>query len=384
MADALRTHLDLTDEQEMIRDTVREFAADQLRGSAHERDEKQQFPAEPLAALAELGMLGVAFPEAVGGADGDVLSLMIALEELAHACGSTALTIGAHIANCGWPIFALGNDEQKQAHLPAICSGEVLGALAVADPVAGTGIDGGPLVATRDGDNWVLNGTKIQVVNAGEAGKLVAIAHQGAADGPLAAFVLDTTTAGVDRSDRLATLGMRAADMRHVAFRGVKLPASACLSTDAVAVEAALDVPRLALAAIALGLGRAALDQATEYCKARKQFDTPIVKFAAVADRVAAIATRSEAARHLLVHAARLADAGRPFAREARIAKIVASEAAVQSTFDAIQVFGGNGYSREYPVERMWRDARFTSLAGSTNEQLRDGLVNELVGEFPA
>ena len=384
MADAAPTHFDLTDEQEMIRDTVRGFAEETLQGSAHQRDETQSFPRDAIDALAELGMLGVAFPEEVGGADGGVLALALALEEMARACGSTALTVAAHVASCGWPIFALGNDAQRAAHLPAICAGETLGALAVADPVPGTGVDGGPLTATKTDTGWTLNGTKIQVVNAGVAGKLVAIAQQSAVEGMQAAFVLDVTTPGVDLSDRMSTLGMRGADMRHIAFTNVQLPAEACLSTDAVVIDAALDVSRIALGAIALGLTRGALEQACEYSKARKQFDTPIVKFAAVTDRIASILTGLEGARHLVVNAARLADAGRPFARDARIAKVAASNAAVAGTFDAIQVFGGNGYSREYPVERMWRDARFTSLAGGTNEQLREALVREQVGDMPA
>lgn len=377
-----------TEEHDQIREMVASFADNELWPNAPRIDVEAEFPAQALEQLAELGILGIAAPEDSGGIGGDMLMLMFALEELARGCASTAQVVAAHAVEALLAIDQLGTEEQRKQYLPRLAAGEILGTLAISEMEAE--VDAGSItcVATRDGDDWVLDGVKKYVTAGSEAGLYLVVARTGEAAGTdsLSAFLVDggAQAAGVRIVGVEDTLGMRGCRMAEVAFEGCRLPATALLGDREGIFDGIAKIlagGRLAVAAIATGVGRRANEYALQYASERKAFGRTIDRFEAIRNMFADAATRTEAGRLLTYQAASRRDAGESFMTEASMAKLHASEAAYLTTKDAVQVLGGNGYSREYPVERMYRDAETLEVLGAPGDLHRRLISRVLIGD---
>jgi butyryl-CoA dehydrogenase len=367
------TNLDLTEEQEMIRETVRRFALEALEPAARECDEHQQFNQEAWAQMRELGLPGLPFPEQWGGAGMDNLSYILAVEELARVDASTALSYAAHVSLGTWPIFAFGSEALKQRYLPGLVSGEFMGAYGLTEPGAGSDSAGTLTTAVRKGEEYLVNGAKCFITNGSYAKSFVITAQTDPAAGAkgIVAMVIDRDQPGFTIEPGEEKLGMRGSDWVNLVFQDCRLPADAVLGTAGAGFATfmkTLEGGRISIGALSVGIAQGALDYALQYAGKRQQFGKPLTGHQAVAFKLADMETEISAARHLVYHAARLKDAGRPFGHEAAMAKYFASEVCMRATYEAIQILGGNGFSREYPVERMYRDAKLCTIGEGTSE----------------
>jgi butyryl-CoA dehydrogenase len=363
----------LTAEQEMLRKTVREFAAKEVAPTAAQRDEDEQFSREIYDKIGRLGLTGIPFPEEYGGAGWDNLTYIIAVEELSRACASTGITFSASISLAGWPIFAYGTPEQKQRFLTPLANGSKLGAFGLTESGAGTDAAAQQTTATVDGDSYILNGVKTFITNGGEAEIYVIMAMTDRSKGTrgISAFIVEKGTPGFTFGTVEHKMGIRASATTELIFRDCRIPKANLLGREGDGFKiamATLDGGRIGVAAQALGIAERALDEAVKYAKERHQFGKPISSFQGISFMLADMATQVEAARLLTYRAAYLKDQGRPYSKEAAMAKMFASDAAMQITTDAVQIFGGYGYSREYPVERLMRDAKITQIYEGTNQ----------------
>ncbi len=366
----------LTQEQEDIRKMVREFAEKSVAPTAAERDEKEYFPREIFDQMGELGILGLPYPEEYGGAGSDFLSYAIAVEEISRVCASTGIGTSVHISLASWPIFKYGTEEQKQKYLRPLAEGTKLGAFGLTEPNAGTDASAATTVAVRDGDSYILNGSKVFNTNGGEAEIEVVFASTDKAAGlkGLSAFIVEKGTPGLSFGKKEVKMGIRSSVQREVIMENCRIPAENLLGKEGAGFKiamTALDGGRIGVAAQAVGIAQGALEEAIKYSKARVQFGKPIASNQAIAFKLADMATKVEAARLLTYKAAYHKSHNLPYSKEAAMAKMVASDAAMSVTTDAVQVFGGYGYSREYPVERMMRDAKITQIYEGTNEVQR-------------
>jgi alkylation response protein AidB-like acyl-CoA dehydrogenase len=366
----------LTPEQEDIRKMVREFAAKSIAPTAAERDEKELFPREIFDQMGELGLLGLPYPEEYGGAGSDYVSYAIAVEEISKVCASTGIGLSVHVSLCAGPIFLYGNEEQKQKFLRPLAEGKKLGAFGLTEPNAGTDAANGSSTAVKDGDNYILNGTKVFNTNGGEAEIYVVFAATDKALGPkgMSAFIVEKGTPGFSFGKKEIKMGIRSSVQRELIFENCRIPAGNLLGKEGEGFKIAmstLDSGRIGVAAQATGIAQGALDEAIKYAKQRVQFGKPIASFQAVNFMLADMATKVEAARLLTYQAAFKRANGMPYAKEAAMAKMFASDAAMEVTTNAVQVFGGYGFSREYPVERMMRDAKITQIYEGTNQAQR-------------
>lgn len=363
-------------EQEEIRRMVREFAAKEVAPTAAERDEKELFPREIFDKMGELGILGLPYPEEYGGAGSDFLSYAIAVEELSRVCGSTGIGLSVHVSLCSWPIYKYGTEEQKQKYLRPLAEGSKLGAFGLTEPNAGTDAAAGSTIAVKDGDSYILNGTKVFNTNGGEAEIEIIFAATDKAAGlkGLSAFIVEKDTPGLRFGKRETKMGIRSSVQREVILEDCRVPAANLLGKEGEGFKIAmttLDGGRIGVAAQALGLAQGALDEAIKYSKQRVQFGKPIATFQGVNFMLADMATKVEAARFLVYRAAFNKSNHLPYGKEAAMAKLYASDVAMEVTTDAVQIFGGYGYSREYPVERMMRDAKITQIYEGTNQAQR-------------
>ena len=369
----MSTNLDLTDEQAMIRDTVQRFAKEVLEPAAPEADERQRFNLEAWKQMCEMGLPGLPFAEEWGGAGMDNLSYILAVEEMARVDASTALSYAAHVSLGTWPIYAFGSDALKKRYLPALVSGEFMGAYGLTEPNAGSDSAGTQTTAVLQGDHYVVNGAKCFITNGSYAKSFVITAQCDKAKGPkgITAMVIDRDQPGFQIIPGEEKLGMRGSDWVNLSFQDCKLPADAVLGAEGDGFSTfmkTLDGGRISIGALGLGIAQGALDYALQYAVKREQFGKALTAQQAVAFKLADMETEIQAARHLVYHAARLKDAGRPFGHEAAIAKYFSSEVCMRVTYEAIQVLGGNGFSREYPVERMYRDAKLCTIGEGTSE----------------
>lgn len=365
----------LTEEQSLIRETVRAFAENELADGAKERDEQERFDRELMFdKLAELGLTGIVFPEEYGGAGADYLSYAISVEELSRVCASTGVTLSAHLSLGANPIYLFGNEEQKKKYLTPLAEGSKMGAFGLTEPSAGSDAGGTKTTAVRDGDEWLLNGSKIFITNGGEAEIYIVFArtdksaekHHG-----ISAFIVEKDTPGFTFGKKEEKMGIRASLTSELVFENCRIPAGNLLGSEDAGFKIAmktLDGGRIGIASQALGIAQGAFEAAVEYAKERKQFDQPISNFQGVQFMLADMATQIEAARLMVYQAAYRASAGLSYSKEAAMAKLFASETAMQVTTKAVQVFGGYGYTREFPVERMMRDAKITELYEGTSE----------------
>ncbi len=376
--------LDLSPEQRLLVETVRAFARDRIAPIAAEHDESGEFPWETVREMADLGLFGIPFPEELGGAGADTLSLLLVVEELAKVDASHSITVGAHTSLAASPIFDFGTPEQKERYLPPMARGEALGAFGLTEATSGSDAANMATTAVRDGDHWVLNGTKVFITNAGVAETCVVAAMTDPKSGArgISMFIVECAWDGVSSGKKEDKLGWRASDTRELILQDVRVPVQNLLGEEGRGFHQALHTlngGRIGVAAHALGIAEGAFDAARAYALERRQFGRPIAEFQAIQFKLADMATGIEAGRHLTYHAARLKDAERPYRLAAAQAKLFCSELAMRTTIEAVQVHGGNGYTRDYPVERMMRDAKITEIGEGTSEIQRMVIAREVL-----
>lgn len=366
----------LTEDQKMVQKLAREFAEKRLAPSVAERDEKEEFSRELFNELGEMGLTSICFPESYGGAAGDVLSYILAIEELCKADDGVGITLSATVSLCAWPIFAFGTEEQKQKYLVPLVEGEKLGAFGLTEPNAGTDAAAQQTVALVDGDDYILNGSKIFITNGGEAETYVVFAMTDKSRGTrgISAFIVEKGMEGFSFGKKERKMGIHTSITNELVFQNVRVPKENLLGKVGEGFKIAmntLDGGRIGVAAQALGIAQGALDHAIKYSKERIQFGKPIAQNQALAFMMADMATKIDAARLLVYRAAYLKDQGLPYAKEAAMAKLYASDIAMEVTTDAVQIFGGYGYIKEYPVERLMRNAKITQIYEGTNQVQR-------------
>jgi len=377
--------LELSEEQALFRETVRDFARDVIAPLAPRTDEESRFPREVIDDMARLGFLGIPIPEEYGGAGGDVMSFVLAMEEIAWACGSTALTLAAHTSLASLPILAFGTEEQKRRFLPDLAGGRTLGAFGLTESHSGSDAAGMRTQARRAGGDWVLNGSKMYITNASHAGVFIVAARtsEGAGTRGISAFIVERDFRGFSVGKKEDKLGLRGSDTCEVLFNDCRVPASHLLGDEGEGFrhfKHTLIGGRIGIGAMAVGIAQAALDRAVEYARERKAFGRPIAELGAIEEKVADMAMGVHASRLLVHDAARRRLEGRPHTLEASMAKLFASETAVRVAREAIQVLGANGYSREHPVERFFRDAKLLEIGEGTSEIQRIIIARETFG----
>jgi len=374
----------LTEEQQMIKELARRIAEEKILPVRAEYDEKEQFPWDVVKALAEADLFGVYIPEEYGGMGFGVFELCLAIEELSRVCGGIALAY-AGTALGTFPILLFGNEQQKKKYLPPIAKGEKIAAFGVTESGAGSDITTLSTTAKKEGNYYILNGTKQWITNGGEAETYVVIAATDKTKGPrgLSAFIVEKGMEGFGFGKKENKLGIRASATRELVFENCKVPAENLLGKEGMGFIITLknfDASRPGVAAQALGIAQGAFEAAVEYARQRKQFGQPIISFQAVQHILADMATQIEAARALIYQTARTIDAGgKDYSGYSAMCKLFASDVAMKVTTDAIQIFGGYGYMKEYPVEKMFRDAKITQIYEGTNQMQRNFIANDIM-----
>lgn len=363
----------LTREQELVRQMVREFAVNEVKPIAAEIDETERFPMENVEKMAKVGMLGIPFAKEYGGAGGDTLSYILAVEELSKVCGTTGVILSAHTSLCASLIDQFGNKDQKERYLSDLATGKKLGAFGLTEPGAGTDAAGQQTVAVLDGDHYILNGSKIFITNGGVAETFIIFAMTDKSKGTkgISAFIVEKDFEGFSIGKKEDKLGIRASSTTELVMSNCKVPKENLIGQEGKGFGIAmktLDGGRIGIAAQALGIAEGAFEEAVNYMKERKQFGRPLAAFQGLQWMIAEMDTKIEAARHLVYKAAFLKDAKLPYSVDAARAKLYAAEVAMDVTTKAVQIFGGYGYTKEYPVERMMRDAKITEIYEGTSE----------------
>ncbi|WP_346206698.1 acyl-CoA dehydrogenase [Caldifermentibacillus hisashii] len=363
----------LSEEHEMIRKMVRDFAINEVAPTASERDEEERFDREIFDQMAELGLTGIPWPEEYGGIGSDFLAYAIAVEELSRVCASTGVTLSAHTSLAGWPIFKFGTEEQKQKYLKPMAQGKKIGAYCLTESGSGSDAGGMKTMARKEGDHYVLNGSKIFITNGGVAEIYVVFAttdpeskHKGTT-----AFIVESNFSGFKVGKKEKKMGIRASPTTEIIFEDCIVPQENVLGEEGQGFKIAmmtLDGGRNGIAAQAVGIAQGALDAAVSYAKERVQFGKPIIANQGISFKLADMATNIEAARLLTYQAAWLESAGLPYGKASAMAKLFAGDTAMKVTTEAVQVFGGYGYTKEYPVERFMRDAKITQIYEGTQE----------------
>jgi alkylation response protein AidB-like acyl-CoA dehydrogenase len=379
-------NFDLTPEHQRIRAEVRRFAEQEIAPRARHVDETGEFPAETLRKMAELGLMGLPFPEEYGGAGADSISTAIAIEEIARACGSTALIYAAHLGLGCAPIAMFGTEEQKRRFLRPAAEGRHLGAFALTEPHAGSDAGATRTTARLENGEWVINGAKMWITSASVAGHLIVTAVTDPGERySISAIIVPAGTPGLSFGKPEAKMGLRGSITNAVTFEDVRVPEENLLGRRGRGLQqflAVLDGGRIGIGAMAIGLAQAAFEIASAYARERTAFGKPIGAYESVSNMIADMAVGLEAARLLVYQAAWLKDQGRQYSREAAIAKVYASEVGEKICRDAIQVLGGYGYSSEYPLERIYRDQRLLTIGEGTSEILRVVIARQILGEF--
>lgn len=362
-----------TREQELVRQMVREFAKNEVEPIAAEIDATERFPMENVEKMAKLGMLGIPFDKEYGGAGGDTISYILTVEELSKVCGTTGVIVSAHTSLCASLINQFGNKDQKAKYLTPLAKGEKLGAFGLTEPGAGTDASGQQTTAVLEGDNYILNGSKIFITNGGVAETFIIFAMTDKSKGTkgISAFIVEKDFPGFSIGKHEDKLGIRASSTTELVMQNCIVPKENLIGQEGrgfgVAMKT-LDGGRIGIAAQALGIAEGALEEACKYMKERKQFGRPLSAFQGLQWMIADMDVRVESARLLVYKAAFLKDAGLPYSLDAARAKLVAAEVAMEVTTKAVQIFGGYGYTKEYPVERMMRDAKITEIYEGTSE----------------
>lgn len=378
----------LNEEQQMVRQMARDFAEKELKPRAAETDESGHLPMEAIKKMAPLGLLGLPVPEEYGGPGIDSISAAIVIEEIGRACGSTGLSIAAHNGLGLWPIVAFGTEAQKRHWIPRLMSGEILGALALTEPGGGSDLAGGVRTSVvRAGGSWIINGSKAWITNASLAEVIVTLVRTDPQAGHrgLSMLLVETNRVGLTVHSKEKKMGVRGSPTHALTYEDVHVPLENLLGEEGRGFQQAmmtLDGGRIGIGALSVGLAQAALEEAVRYAKERATFGKLIAEHQAIQWMIADMATELEAARTLVYRAAWLKDRGRPFSKEAAMAKLFASEAAERTAFKAIQIHGGYGYSTEYPVERIYRDQRLMTIGEGTSEVQRLVISRRVLEEY--
>jgi alkylation response protein AidB-like acyl-CoA dehydrogenase len=375
---------ELTSDEQDILNLVREFAREEILPRAGEIDRTAEYPADLVQKMAEMGLMGIPFPEEYGGAQQRYLLFALIVEELCRACASTGLIMDVNISLCGEPIWLFGTEDQKQRYLTRLSTGEALGALAMTEPEAGSDAASIRTSAVRDGDHFVLNGRKIFITNGEKADVYVvtAVTDRAAGTHGITDFIVEKEMPGVSFTTHYDKMGIRGAPTTDVVLDNVCVPMENVLGGEGNGFKVTmdtLDAGRIGIAAQAVGIARAALEDSIEYARNRQQFGKPIAEFQAVQFMLADMATTIHAARLLTLRAASLRDANVPCARESSMAKLFAGDTAMRVTTEAVQIFGGYGYMQEYPVERHMRDAKITQIYEGTQQIQRVVIARQVL-----
>ena len=363
----------LTNEQLLARELFRTFAEKEVKPLAQRVDEEEYFPYETVEKMAKLGMMGIPFPKELGGAGGDYLTYVMAVEELGRVCGTTSIILSAHTSLCCDPIYRFGTTEQKEKYLKPLARGEKLGAFALTEPNAGSDAGNQQTVARLDGDFYILNGSKIFITNGGAADVFIIFAMTDKSKGTrgISAFIVEKGFDGFKIGKVEEKMGIRGSSTTELIFEDCKVPKENLLGSEGMGFKIALqtlDGGRIGVGAQALGIAQGAIDEVLKYVKERKQFGKSIGAFQGLQWYIADMITETEAARLLVYNAAMKKDRGILTSADAAMAKKYASDVAMKVTTQAVQIFGGYGYTKDYPVERMMRDAKITQIYEGTNE----------------
>jgi alkylation response protein AidB-like acyl-CoA dehydrogenase len=379
----------LSDDQEALRREIRDFAAREIAPNVLRWDEASEFPAEVVKQLGQMGLLGVIFPPELGGAGLGYVDYMLAIEELSAVDGSIGIIVAAHNSLCTNHIFLAGNEAQREKYLPKLASGEWLGAWGLTEPGSGSDASAARTTAVRRGDRWVLNGNKTFITNGHYADVAVIIAVTDKSQGThgLSAFIVEKGTPGFRPGKKENKLGLRASDTSELIFEECEIPAENLLGREGegfVDAMRTLDGGRISIAALSLGIARGALDASVKYVKERKQFGKAIAEFQGIQWKLADMATELDAARLLTLRAAVLKDAGQRVTRESSMAKLYASEVAVRICDQAVQLHGGYGFIKDYPVEKFYRDVKLCTIGEGTSEIQRMVIGREILKVSPS
>ncbi len=377
---------ELNEEHRLIRDSVRQIAREIIEPNAKLVDETGQFPYDNFRALADAGFMGLVYPEAYGGAGADTIAYVLVTEEISAACGSTGLTYAAHISLACAPLYYFGTEAQREKYLTRLCTGQSFAGFGLTEPQTGSDARGLRTRATREGDDWVINGQKMWITSGGIGDWVIVAAVTDPEKGSrgITNFIVEKDDPGFVVGRNEPKMGLKGSVTSTLFFEEVRVPDSRRVGPVGEGFKQfmkTLDGGRISIGAMALGLGRAAMEKSVQYAKERVAFGHPIAEFQAIQHKFADMATELTAARLLLYQAAALKDQGKPFAKEAAIAKLFASEAAERACFQAIQIHGGMGYSREFPVERYYRDNRLTEIGEGTSEIMRLVIARQLLAE---
>jgi butyryl-CoA dehydrogenase len=372
-------NFDLSEEHRMLQETIRAFVAKEVTPRAGHVDESGEFPWETLRSMAKLGLLGLNVPEAYGGSGADYLSVALMLAEIGKGCGSTGLIVAAHLGLACGPLTLFGTEAQKKRWLVPMAQGKMLGCLGLTEPGAGSDLRGIRTTAMRDGESWIINGSKMWLTNGAEAGLAILLVRTGE---KFSHFLVPTDAPGVSFGSPERKMGLHGSHTYSVSLEDVCVPAENLLGTEGRGLAQTLQVldgGRIGIASLSLGLAEAAFEAARAHAQTRQTFGQPLIEHQAVAFMLADMAAEIEASRWLIYRAAWLRDEGRPHTKEASITKLVATEMAERVARNAIQIHGGYGYSSEYPVERIYRDARLMTIGEGTSEMQRMVIARALM-----
>jgi len=377
--------LELNEQQKMIQKMVRDFAEKEVAPIAAELDEKEEYPIKTLEKMAKLGLLGIIIPQEFGGAGLDTISYEIVVEEISRKCAATGVVTSVHNSLTAWPIIKYGTDEQKKKYLPILAKGEKIGAFAATEPNAGSDLGAMKTTAVLKGNKYIINGDKTFITSGTEAGIIIIFAVTDKDAGPkgISAFIVESDMKGYKVGSVFEKLGINASKTSELIFEDMEVPKENLLGKEGEGFKialATLDGGRIGIAAQAVGIAQAALDECIEYSKQRQQFGRPIAKFQAIQWMIADMGTRIEAARWLVLNAAYQKDHGSGrYSMEAAMAKLFASETAMDVVIKAVQIHGGYGYTKEYTVERLFRDAKITEIYEGTSEVQRMVIAGSLL-----
>lgn len=377
-----------TDAHEEFRQKIRQFAEEEIKPYAFMMDQNNEFPTDAVKKLGEMGLMGIPYPKEYGGAGMDVMSYAIAVEELSRVDGGAGVILSAHVSLGTWPIFQYGNEEQKRKYLVPLARGEKIGAFGLTEPNAGSDAGGTETTAVLDGDHYILNGGKIFITNAPKADTYVvfAVTTPNIGTKGISAFIVEKGWEGFEFGDHYDKMGIRSSSTAELIFNDVKVPKENLLGKEGQGFKIAmstLDGGRIGIASQALGIAQGSFEHALEYAKEREQFGQPIARQQVISFKLADMATKLRCARFLVYSAAELKEAHDPYAMEAAMAKMYASDIALEVTNDALQIFGGSGFLKGMEVERAYRDAKITTIYEGTNEIQRVVIAANLIGKMP-